>query len=148
VLVSIDESTLPDPFLMPRGKGLVVTPRPGVAAVVELAVSPTGEVEGEILAANGRAVPGVELELVGLDGQVAARAMSEYDGFFLFERVPYGRYKLKMAASSEQVLGPAGDLATAIELGPEKTVERVGTIRLRERTVVAQARGPPSGGSP
>jgi hypothetical protein len=148
VLVSIDESTLSDPFLVPRGKGLVVTPWPGVAAVVELAVSPTGEVEGEILGANGRAAPGVELELVGLDGQVAARAMSEYDGFFLFERVPYGRYKLKMASSSEQVLGPAGDLAAAIELGPEKTVERLGTIRLRERTVVAQARGPPNGGSP
>jgi hypothetical protein len=74
--------------------------------------------------------------------------MTEYDGFFLFERVPYGRYRLKMSASSEQALGPAGDLATAIELGPEKTVERLGTIRLRERTIVAQARGPPSGGSP
>jgi hypothetical protein len=148
VLVSIDESTLSDPFLVPRGKGLVVTPRPGVAAVVELAVSPTGEVEGEILAANGRSLPGVELELVGPDGEVAARAMSEYDGFFLFERVPYGRYRLKMASSSEQVLGPAGELATGIELGPDKTVERLGTIRLQERTVVAQARGPPSGGSP
>jgi hypothetical protein len=148
VLVSIDESTLSDPFLVPRGKGLVVTPRPGVATVVELAVSPTGEVEGEILSAEARPVPGVELELIGADGEVAARVMTEYDGFFLFERVPYGRYRLKMASSSEQVLGPVGDLAASIELGPDKPVERVGTIRLRERTVVAQARGPPSGGSP
>jgi hypothetical protein len=148
VLVSIDESSLPDPFLVPRGAGLVVTPRPGVAAVVELAVSPTGEVEGEIVSPDGELLAGVELELVAGDGVVAARAMSEYDGFFLFERVPYGRYKLRMSSSSEQALGPAGELAAGLELGPEHTVQRVGTIRLPERTVVAQARGPPSGGSP
>ncbi len=148
VLVSIDESTLPDPFLMPRGKGLVVTPRPGVPAVLELAVAPTGEVEGEILSAEERALPGVELELIAPDGSVAARAMSEYDGFFLFDRVPYGRYTLKLSPSSELVLGRMGELAAGIELGPEATVARLGTIRLRQTTVVAQARGPPAGGSP
>ncbi|HEY6817026.1 MAG TPA: carboxypeptidase-like regulatory domain-containing protein [Croceibacterium sp.] len=148
VLVSLDESTLPDPFLVPRGKGLVVTPRPGIATVVELAVSPTGEVEGEVVSSEERPVPGVEFELVGPDGRVAARAMSDYDGFFLFERVPYGRYRLQLSKDSELALGPAGELAAGIELGPDRTIERLGTIRLRERTVVAQARGPPSGGSP
>jgi hypothetical protein len=148
VLVSIDESTLPDPFLVPRGKGVVVTPRPGVPAVIEIAVSPTGEVEGEIVAPDDRAMPGVELELVGPDGAVVAQAMSEYDGFFLFERVPYGRYTLHLSKDSERALGPAGELAAAIEIGPGKTVERLGTIRLRTTTVVAQARGPPVGGSP
>ncbi|HEU4651847.1 MAG TPA: hypothetical protein VFS49_10575 [Croceibacterium sp.] len=148
VLVSIDESTLSDPYLMPRGKGLVVTPRPGVAAVLELPVSPTGEVEGELIAPDDRQIPGVELELVGPDGAVAARAMSEYDGFFLFERVPYGRYTLKVSAKSEQVLGAMGDLASGIEIGPQKTVERLGTIRLKQATVVAQARGPPARGPP
>jgi len=148
VLISVDESTLPDAFLVPRGKGLVVTPRPGVPAVVELAISPTGEVEGELIAPDDRPAAGVELELVGPGGVVAARAISEYDGFFLFERVPYGRYTLKMSAASEQVLGPAGELATGIELGAQQTVKRVGTIRLRQTSVVAQARGPPAGGSP
>ena len=148
VLVSIDESTLSDPFLIPRSKGLVVTPRPGVAAVLELAVSPTGEVEGEIVSPDGSSLAGVELELVAADGVVAARAMSDYDGFFLFERVPYGRYKLKMSSSSEQVLGPSGELAAGIELGSDRPVQRVGTIRLRQTTVVARARGPPAGGAP
>ncbi len=148
VLVSIDESTLADPYLMPHGKGLVVTPRPGVAAVLELAVSPTGEVEGEILSPDAEPLAGVELELIGPDGLIAARTMTEFDGFFLFERVPYGRYRLKMSSTSEQVLGPAGELAGGIEVGPQQTVDRVGTIRLQQQTVVAQARGPPIGGSP
>jgi hypothetical protein len=148
VLVSIDESTLSDPFLVPHGNGLVVTPRPGIATVVELAVSPTGEVEGEVLSTDDRPLPGVELELVASDGQVVARAMSEFDGFFLFERVPYGRHRLQLAKSSELALGAVGELASAIELGPDKAVARVGTIRLRRAGVVAQARGPPAGGSP
>ena len=148
VLVSLDESTLPDPFLVPRGKGLVVTPRSGVATVIELAVSPTGEVEGEVLSTDDRPLAGVELELVAPDGQVVARAMSEFDGFFLFDHVPYGRFHLQLAKSSELALGTAGELAAGIEVGANKTVARVGTVRLRRAGVVAQARGPPAGGAP
>jgi hypothetical protein len=53
-----------------------------------------------------------------------------------------------MSSGSEQVLGPAGDLAAAIDVGSDKPVARLGTIRLRTTSVIAQARGPPAGGSP
>lgn len=143
VLVSIDESTLPDPFLMMRGKGVVVMPRPGVAAVIELAVAPTGEVEGSLAGPAGDPLPGAELELVDAQGQVAARTMSEYDGFFLFDRVAFGRYRLRLSDRTGQALGLSGDLATGIDVGPAETVARLGTIRLRAATTVAQARAPP-----
>lgn len=148
VLVSVDESTLPDPFLMPRGKGMVVTPRPGVPAVIELAVAPTGEVEGTIVGQDDAPKPGVELELVDESGAVAARAMSEYDGFFLFDRVAYGRYRLQLTADSAAALNVPADLATSIELGPQRTLERVGTLRLRAPSTLAQARAPPMAGAP
>jgi len=148
VLVSVDESTLPDPFLMPRGRGIVVTPRPGVAAVIELAVAPTGEVEGVLHSPGGAPLAGAELELVDAAGQVMARAMSEYDGFFLFDRVTYGRYRLQLAAETQAALGAAPELAPLVELGRDKTLERLGTIRLREATTIAQARAPPQGSSP
>lgn len=148
VLLSVDESTLPDPFLTPRGQGIVVTPRPGVAAVVELAVAPTGEVEGLLNSAEGTPLAGAKLELVDAAGQVVARTMTEYDGFFLFDRVAYGRYRLQLAADTQAALGVAPDLAASVELGPQKTLERLGTIRLRAATTIAQARGPPTGSSP
>jgi hypothetical protein len=148
VLVSVDESTLPDPFLMPRGKGIVVTPRPGVPALIELAVAPTGEVEGVLMAPEGTPLAGAQLELVDARGQVVARTMSEYDGFFLFDRVVYGRYRLQLADGSRVALGVAADLAASVVLGPEQTVERLGTIRLHSATTIAQARGPPRGQSP
>ena len=148
VLVSVDESTLPDPFLMPRGKGMVVTPRPGVPAIIELAIAPTGEVEGVIHGPEDTPLAGARLELVDASGQIVARAMSEYDGFFLFDRVVYGRYRLQLAPDTQAALGVAPELAPVVELGPDKTVERLGTIRLRAATTIAQARGPPAGSLP
>ena len=148
VLLSVDESTLPDPFLMPRGKGIVVTPRPGVPAVVELAVAPTGEAEGLLLGPEGTPLAGAQLELVDDRGSVIAHTMSEYDGFFLFDRVVYGKYRLQLSDGSRAVLGVAPDLATEVELGPDKTLHRLGTIRLHSATTIAQARGPPVGSSP
>lgn len=150
VLVSVDESTLPDPFLVPRGKGMVVTPRPGVPAVVELAVSPTGEVEGVLVSPEGAPLAGVALELVAENGETAAAALTEYDGFFLFERVVYGRYGLRLSIDSERALELTlpPELASSIEIGAEVTTERLGTLKLRPALTIARARGPPAGGSP
>ena len=139
VLVSIDESTLEDPFLIARGKGVVVTPRPGVAAVVELAITPTGEVEGTLLALEGTAMPGAELELVAADGRVEARTRTEYDGFFLFDRVAFGNYRLRLSPDSERALGVLGELAGSVELSQHKTLNRVGTLKLRLPQAIAAA---------
>src|SRR5690606_30683384 len=144
VLVSVDESTLPDPFLVPRGKGMVITPRPGVAARIELAVTPTGEVEGMLYLPEDTPAAGVELELVDAAGAVAARTMSEFDGFFLFDRVAYGRYRLRLAPRSQAALDAAPDLASEIGVGPDNAVERLGTIRLRQAATLARAAPPPT----
>lgn len=138
VLIGIDESTLPDPFLLPQGKGLVVTPRPGVSSVVEIAVSPSGEVEGTINGPEDLPLAGARLELIDRNGAVAASTVSEYDGFFLFDRVAYGKYRLRLAADTQAVLGVDGQLADGIEVGPQQTVDRLGIIRLRAASQIAQ----------
>jgi hypothetical protein len=148
VLVSIDESTLPDPFLMPVGKGLVVTPRPGVAADVEIAVAPTGEVEGVIHGLEDTPRAGVELELVDAAGRVAATTLSEFDGFFLFDRIAYGSYRLRLAASSARALGTMQDLGRTATLAPGKTLIQLGVTRLQANAVAGLAGGPPLGSSP
>ena len=143
VLVGIDESTLPDPFLMSRGKGVVITPRPGIPTVIEIAVAPTGEVEGLLNGLEGTPLAGAEVELVGEDGTVVARALSEYDGFFLLDRVPYGHYRLRLAEDTQRALKAAGELAADISLTPDKTLARLGTLRLRTVPAIAQAGGSP-----
>lgn len=135
VLVGIDESSLEDPFLAPSTKGIVLTPRPGVIAQIELAISPTGEVEGSLRSPSGVEQPGVTLELVDARGAVAAETISEFDGFFLFQRVPYGQYRLRVAENVASKLQVAralelGDGRTTFTLSREQDVVRYGTIRL------------------
>jgi hypothetical protein len=148
VLIALDESSLPDPFLMARGKGVVVVPRAGVPAVLEIAVSPTGEVEGTLQAPEGTPLGGAALELVDARGEVVARTMSEFDGFFLFDRVGYGQYRLRLAEQTRAVLGTNAELAGEVAIGPDRPLARLGPVRLRQATTLAQGQGPPAGGSP
>lgn len=145
VLVGIDESTLDDPFLAPASKGIVVTPRPGVIAELELAISPTGEVEGTLINPAGVEQPGVKLELVDKNGNVAAEAISEFDGFFLFQRVPYGEYRLRVSENAAAKLEVMSELSlpdgrAAFSLRRQEDVVRFGTIRLsREERKIQRA---------
>lgn len=138
VLVGIDESTLDDPFLAPATKGIVVTPRPGVIAEIELPISPTGEVEGTLLSPAGIKQPGVKVELVDKRGNVAAETVSEFDGFFLFQRVPYGEYSLRVHEDAAAKLDVVSELAlsdgrTTFSLRRQEDIVRYGTVRLRRK---------------
>lgn len=136
VLVGVDESSLADPFLAPAGKGIVLTPRPGVIAELQLAVSPTGEIEGTLLGSSGVEKPGVLLLLVDERGEEVARTLSEFDGFFLFERVPYGRYHVIVGEEAAAALGVNPRLrgeSAPIVVNREEDVVRLGPIKLRDK---------------
>jgi len=135
VLVGVDESSLADPFLAPASKGIVVTPRPGVIAELQLPVAPTGEIEGLLLASTGVEQPGVLLQLVDERGDEIARTISEFDGFFLFERVPYGRYRLRVGEEAARSLEVKESLRAGdapILLNRDEDIIRLGPIKLRD----------------
>jgi hypothetical protein len=148
VVIGIDESTLPDPFLVPINNGVVVTPRPGAPAKLEIGVAPTGEIEGELHSIEDTPSAGVDLELLDQNGKVVSTTLTEYDGYFLFERVPYGHYSVRLSAASARALGAAGDTGKTASLSEEKTDAELGVIRLRASQVAALRIGPPAGGSP
>jgi hypothetical protein len=102
VLVSVDGSSLPDPLVQPSTLGSVVTPRPGVTVILELPLVATGDVDGTLVRAGGGSLEGIDLELVDLEGRAVARTKSDFDGFFLFEAVPYGRYTIRIAKLAAQ----------------------------------------------
>ena len=148
VLIGVDESTLPDPFLVPVKKGIVITPRAGVAAKLEIPVAPTGEVDGELHGLEDTPRPGVELQLIDQAGKVAATALTEFDGYFLFERVPYGTYRLQVSAAAARALGAAMDLGKNVVLSKDKTEFQAGTLRLQASQIVQVASAPRDGASP
>lgn len=146
VLVTIDSGSLPDPYLQPVGKGIVVTPRPGVIAHVELPLAPTGEVEGTLYGLAGTPRGGVGLELVDGLGRVAATTRTEFDGFFLFDTVPYGRYMLRVAEDSARALGVQRQLSGTVEISNGNEVGRFGIVRLTGDEIAAASGAEEAGG--
>ena len=141
VLVGIDIGSLPDPLLQPKGRGLVVVPRPGVTAQLSLGLAPTGEIEGTLLGVGGEAAEGVTVELVESGERVVARAVSEFDGYVLFDSIPYGAYRLRIAPAAAGTLGVRSELGTAVKIDRAHGSVRIGTIRLEaaSATTIAAA---------
>ena len=131
VLVSIDSGSLPDPLLRPKGQGMVVVPRPGVAAKVLLALAPTGEIEAVLLGGDGEPQGGVTIELTDPAGHVLYQTASDFDGYVLFDSVPYGDYRLRINAASAAALGVVGDAGRALRIDHDHASQRLGQIRLQ-----------------
>ena len=137
VTVGIDESSLADPMLVPRKALQVVVPRPGVPARVEIGLVGGGDIEGAIVKSGGLGFEGLGLELVGSDGKVVATAQTDFDGFFLFERVPYGDYRIRLSSDSAQAAGLARELNVRVSVSAEKSIVRLGSIHVEPASKIA-----------
>ena len=83
---------------------------------------------------------GVKLELLDPSGRVIATTSSEFDGFFLFQKVPYGRYHLRINADSAAVLDLEPQLDKPALVGRETPTASLGVVaaRRQKRETVAQ----------
>ncbi len=139
VLIGIDASTLPDPYVQPATSGVVITPRPGVPVLVELPLVAAGEISGTLQSEGGKILSGVDIELLDQKARVIKTTRSEYDGYFLFESVPYGRYKLRIAALAAGVVGVETELPSIAELGKNTPTADIGTVVARPAVRIAVA---------
>jgi hypothetical protein len=128
ILIGIDASSLPDPLVQPATTGVVVTPRPGVAAIIDLPLVSAGEVDGTLTRSGGGTIEGVDLELVDVEGHVRAKARSEYDGFFLFENIPYGRYTIRIAQLSADAAKLRPALSATVLVAGETPSVHLGAV--------------------
>ena len=142
VAVGIDATSLADPMLVPRNALQVVIPRPGAAADVQIGLVASGDIEGALVKSGGLGFEGVDLELVDASGKVVATERSDLDGFFLFERVAYGRYTIRIAADSAKAAKIAEDLGVALDINGDKSVVRLGALHPRPVSVLASAAVP------
>ena len=130
VLVSIDTGSLPDPLLQPKGRGSVIVPRPGIASHISLPLAPTGEVEAVLLGADGEPRTGVTVQLLDPQGNSVRQATSDFDGFILFDAVPYGQYRMGISADSAAALGVKRDFGMQITVNKTTASQRLGRVRL------------------
>jgi hypothetical protein len=142
VLIGIDASSLPDPFVQPATSGIVVTPRPGVPVTIELPLVSAGEISGTLQREGGKILSGVDIELLDKASRVVKTTRSEYDGFFLFEYVPYGTYKLRVAALSANVVGVEVALPALAELGKASGAVDLGIVTAKAAQRIAGVANP------
>jgi hypothetical protein len=147
VLIGIDAGSLPDPYVQPALPGIVVAPRPGVATRIALPMVAAGEIEGIFRREGGNAVEGLEVELVDAEGRVRATTLTEFDGYFLFEGVAYGRYMVRPGKASAAALRLDGAFSTGAAPGKAAPRVRLGTLVLkaRERSVAIRDEAPAGG---
>ena len=128
VLIGIDSSSLSNPYVQPALPGVVITPRPGVAVTVELPLVSAGEVEGTLMRRGGGTIAGVGMELVDVEGRVIRETQTEFDGFFLFDGVPYGSYTVRIEKLSAQAIQAPMFLAARAVVDEDNQVARLGAV--------------------
>jgi hypothetical protein len=139
IAIGVDETSLSDPMLVPKKALQVVVPRPGVPAEVQIGLVGGGDIEGAIVKSGGLGFEGLDLELVDATGKVVATARTDFDGFFLFERVAYGNYTVRVTKDSAAAAKIATDLGVRLSVAPDKSIVRAGAIQVRPLPVLAAA---------
>ncbi len=139
VAVGIDASSLDDPTLAPKKALQVVTPRPGIAADVEIGLVGAGDIEGTIVRNDGQGFEGLDIELVDESGKVVATTRSDFDGFFLFERLAYGKYTLRLSGDSARIAQLERQLDVRATISAETPLARLGVVRVTMLEKIAAA---------
>ncbi|NQY74290.1 MAG: carboxypeptidase regulatory-like domain-containing protein, partial [Candidatus Margulisbacteria bacterium] len=127
--VRIQERSLGDPYLMPLNDFVSIQTRPGSPVEIMLPVVETGEIEGVVRMVSPedeRPVSGVDIHVLDLDGNILATQQSEFDGFFLFDRLPLGDYKLKVSDVQMDKLEKVASAPQMITLTSDSPVQYVG----------------------
>jgi hypothetical protein len=117
-----------------------VVPRPGVPAEVDIGLVGAGDVEGALVKSGGLGFEGLDLELVDSAGSVVATARTDYDGYFLFDRVPYGKYRIRIAKTSAEAAKVQPDLRLEVTVTDLQPAVRTGTTEVGRKPLIASAK--------
>ncbi len=103
--IGIDRNTIDDPQVSPFIKGVRLLPRPGKIAEVNFPFIRTTEIDGIISIDNGvetKPASDIQLELVEFSDkeQVVRETSTAFDGYYILDEVPPGKYILRI--ESEQ----------------------------------------------
>ncbi|WP_162938037.1 hypothetical protein [Kiloniella sp. EL199] len=106
--IGLNNGTLVDPFWVSATKNRKLILRPGTTTTLQFPVIETGEVDGLViledisLTTNGaveiteKNSAGLRVILLDSNGRKISETMSAYDGYFFFNHIPYGEYKITL----------------------------------------------------
>lgn len=124
--VFVEEESLEDPFWISGFEGVSVLPREGYVAELQFPIHVAGELDGTLYARSEygepQALRSVPIHLYNADGEVEQTANTDIGGFYLFSRVPPGRYLLLVDEQAAEAGNFARPKPQQIEIGYEGTI--------------------------
>ena len=98
--VRLDQGSLEDPFWQADFAAAKFVSHPGGVNKLSIAVRETAEIEGSVFLDQGdgapRELPGIPMVLLNERGEVIAETISEFDGYFVFNMILPGRYRIEI----------------------------------------------------
>ena len=95
--IRIEEASIEDPLLEFGDLDYVVRSTPGKLSKFDYSLKPISEITGSIYAIkNGRKLPGsqIPLHLIDSKGKIIQKFKTDYDGFYVFDKIRNGRYDI------------------------------------------------------
>ncbi|MBL4803409.1 MAG: hypothetical protein JKY71_00965 [Alphaproteobacteria bacterium] len=125
--VVINEDSLKDPFWISGFEGVSVLPREGYVAELSYPVHIAGEMDGTVYSrdenlAEPRPLKGIPVHLYNADGEVEQTATTDFGGFYIFSRIPPGRYLLVIDRQTAETNNIVRPLPQQIEIGYDGTI--------------------------
>ena len=119
--IRIDPTGLEDPLWLPEVNGYRFLPRPGVVTTVDFPVVETSEVDGivNLMDRNGnkRPMSRMSVELIDIsDNSVIKEVRSEFDGFYIFEKILPGKYKIRVRDKDLQRLNLSQEKEISLDI--------------------------------
>jgi len=122
--IIINTDTLPDPFMVPLVPGVSITFRKGLVDKLDYPVSRSAEIEGAVyiikkdVRGPGKNIP---ILLKNSKGQIVKTVETEFDGYYVFEKVIPGNYWVEIpnSALESEDAHPINSLPLSITLSSE-----------------------------
>ena len=95
--ISIDETSLEDPFLATEQPTKIISTHAGSSTKVYFPMTPVSDIEGSVLIENDKETAGIlglSLQLVNEAQDAFYFALTESSGYFYFQKIPPGTYTL------------------------------------------------------
>ena len=134
--IEVDQSTLPDPFMIPAFKGASVFPRSGEMVNLNFPIHLGGEIDGNIYLPDSsvqRNAASIPIQLIPLDGTSdVIKSYAAADGYYVISSVPPGNYVLSIDAASANKQDVGGMPPKPVTIGYDGTVLNGMDIELKK----------------
>lgn len=154
VKVTVSQKSIDDPYLVPAVDGYSVHPRPGAIHALSFPLIDTGAIDGTLRLSNGEAVSGEDVELVDSSSNIIQKSRTALDGYFTFERIPPGEYRIRTAEDStikvkEQNVSLTTDnlFQFGVDVEADDSITADGSQALTIKNILSIARNIKNGGS-